>query len=198
MARGIVAFLGYHEMIGLTTFAVNLLVSCDRGWNGLRDIFLRAISGGTSGRRGSGNGVLHHLPRGRQGCLGLWFDDRRRDFLPELYPTALLQPLGVPCAVGVLVAVAVALTLFPAVLTVGSRFGLFEPKRKSTLAVAADRHGDRAVARTHSRRDISSHASRAIGAAGIQAQLQRSAVSPQRYSSQSGMAAAARHFPQSR
>jgi len=40
------------------------------------------------------------------------------------------QTMGVPCAVGMLVAVAIALTLVPAVLTVGSRFGLFEPKRK--------------------------------------------------------------------
>ncbi|NLP97994.1 MMPL family transporter, partial [Mycobacterium tuberculosis] len=33
------------------------------------------------------------------------------------------QTLGIPCAVGMLVAVAVALTLGPAVLHVGSRFG---------------------------------------------------------------------------
>jgi len=37
--------------------------------------------------------------------------------------------MGIPCAVGMLVAVAVALTLGPAVLTVGSRFGVFDPKR---------------------------------------------------------------------
>ena len=41
----------------------------------------------------------------------------------------MFQTIGVPCAVGMLVAVAVALTLVPAVLTIGSRFGLFEPKR---------------------------------------------------------------------
>ena len=39
------------------------------------------------------------------------------------------QTLGIPCAVGMLAAVLVALTLGPAVLTVGSRFGLFDPKR---------------------------------------------------------------------
>ncbi len=38
--------------------------------------------------------------------------------------------MGIPCAVGMLVTVAVALTLVPAVLAVGSRFGLFEPKRR--------------------------------------------------------------------
>src|SRR6202008_3156556 len=35
----------------------------------------------------------------------------------------------VPCAVGVLVAVAVALTLTPAVIALGGRFGLFDRKR---------------------------------------------------------------------
>ena len=39
------------------------------------------------------------------------------------------QTLGIPCAVGMVVAVAVALTLVPATIAVGSRFGLFEPKR---------------------------------------------------------------------
>lgn len=40
------------------------------------------------------------------------------------------RTMGIPSAVGMLVAVVAALTLGPAVLTVGSRFGLFEPKRK--------------------------------------------------------------------
>ena len=39
------------------------------------------------------------------------------------------QSLGVPLAVGMTVAVFVALTLGPAVITVASRFGLLEPKR---------------------------------------------------------------------
>ena len=39
------------------------------------------------------------------------------------------QTMGIPCAVGMLAAVAVAVTLVPAVLALGSRFGLFEPKR---------------------------------------------------------------------
>ncbi len=39
------------------------------------------------------------------------------------------QPLGVPCAVGILVAVAVAVTLTPAMIALGGRFGLFDRKR---------------------------------------------------------------------
>ena len=37
--------------------------------------------------------------------------------------------MAVPCAVGIFVAVIAALTLGPAVIVIGSRFGLFEPKR---------------------------------------------------------------------
>ena len=39
------------------------------------------------------------------------------------------QSLGIPLAVGMVVAVLVALTLGPAIITVASRFGLLEPKR---------------------------------------------------------------------
>ncbi len=41
----------------------------------------------------------------------------------------VFQSMGAPCAIGMIVAVAVALTLVPAVLTVASRFGLLDPKR---------------------------------------------------------------------
>jgi RND superfamily putative drug exporter len=48
-----------------------------------------------------------------------------------LYFTRLpyFQTLGVPAAIGVLVTLAAALTLGPAVLVIGSRFGLLDPKR---------------------------------------------------------------------
>ena len=39
------------------------------------------------------------------------------------------QTLGIPLAIGMLVAVAAALTMAPALLTICSRFGLFDPKR---------------------------------------------------------------------
>jgi putative drug exporter of the RND superfamily len=38
------------------------------------------------------------------------------------------QTMGLPCAIAILVVVAAALTLAPAILAVGSRFGLLEPK----------------------------------------------------------------------
>jgi putative drug exporter of the RND superfamily len=40
------------------------------------------------------------------------------------------QKMGVPCAIALLVVVLAALTLAPAILVIGSKFGLFDPKRE--------------------------------------------------------------------
>jgi putative drug exporter of the RND superfamily len=129
-ARGVVAFLGNYGIIGLSTFANNLLV-------------LLAIAAGTDyaifvmGR--------YHEARG----LG---EDREQAFYTMFHGTAHVvlgsgltvagamyclsftrlpwfQTMGVPCAVGLLVAVFAALTLGPAVLAVASFFKLLDPKR---------------------------------------------------------------------
>ena len=130
-ARGVVATLGNYNIMGLSTFANNMLV-------------LMAIAAGTDyaifvvGR--------YHEARG----LG---EDREQAFYTMFHSTAhvvlgsgltiagamyclsfcrlpYFQSLGVPCAVGMLVAVLAALTLGPAVLTVASFFKLMDPKRK--------------------------------------------------------------------
>ena len=130
-ARGVVATLGNYNIMGLSTFANNMLV-------------LMAIAAGTDyaifivGR--------YHEARG----LG---EDREQAFYTMFHSTAhvvlgsgltiagamyclsfcrlpYFQSLGVPCAVGMLVAVLAALTLGPAVLTVASFFKLLDPKRK--------------------------------------------------------------------
>ena len=130
-ARQVVAFLANNEIIGLSTFAVNLLV-------------LMVIAASTD----YAIFVLGRYQEARS--LG---EDREQAFFTMFHGTAhvvlgsgltiagamyclsftrlpYFQSLGVPCAVGTLVAVLAALTLGPAVLTVGSRFGLFDPKRK--------------------------------------------------------------------
>ncbi|WP_264079026.1 MMPL/RND family transporter [Mycobacterium szulgai] len=130
-AKGVVAFLGNMQLIQLSTFSVNLLTTI-------------AIAAGTDygiffvGRyqeaRQAGQdretayyttykGVAHVIlgsgltVAGAMGCLSF-------TRLPYF------QSMGAPSAVGILVAVAVALTLGPAILTVGSHFGFFDPKRK--------------------------------------------------------------------
>ncbi|OBH52603.1 RND family transporter [Mycobacterium sp. E2479] len=130
-ARGVVALLANYDIIGLSTFANNLLV-------------LMAIAAGTDyaifvvGR--------YHEARG----LG---ETREQAFYTMFHSTAhvvlgsgltiagamyclsfcrlpYFQSLGAPCAIGMLVAVLAALTLGPAVLTVASFFKLMDPKRK--------------------------------------------------------------------
>ena len=130
-ARGVVATLGNYGVMGLSTFANNMLV-------------LMAIAAGTDyaifvvGR--------YHEARG----LG---ETREEAFYTMFHSTAhvvlgsgltiagamyclsfcrlpYFESLGVPCAVGMLVAVFAALTLGPAVLTVASFFKLLDPKRR--------------------------------------------------------------------
>ncbi|OBG42106.1 RND family transporter [Mycolicibacter heraklionensis] len=128
-ARGVVAVLAHSGVIGLSTYATNLLT-------------LLAIAAGTDyaifvvGRyqeaRGKGmdriaayhdmwRGTVHVMVgsgltiAGAVACMGF-------TRLPYF------QTLGIPAAIGVLVTLAAALTLGPAVLLIATRFGLMEPK----------------------------------------------------------------------
>ncbi|KZS64385.1 hypothetical protein A4G26_10185 [Mycobacterium kansasii] len=129
-ARGVVAFLGNSGVIGLSTYSTNLLT-------------LLAIAAGTD----YAIFVLGRYHEARHGG-----QDREAAFYTMFGGTAhvvlgsgltivgavycltftrlpYFQTLGVPAAIGILVALAASLTLAPAVLTLGSHFGLFEPKR---------------------------------------------------------------------
>src|SRR4029077_21120245 len=130
VARGIVAFLGDHEIVGLTTYVVNLLVSV-------------GIAAGTD----YGIFFFGRYQEARQAG-----EDKETAFYTTYRSVAkvvlasgltiagavlclhftrlpVFQSLGVPTAVGLVAAVLVAITLVPAVIAVGSRFGLFQPKR---------------------------------------------------------------------
>jgi len=130
-ARGIVAFLSYYEIIGLSTFATSLLT-------------LMVIAAGTDyaifaiGRyqeaRGAGedretayytmfHGTAHVV-------LGSGLTIAGAMLCLSFTRLPYFQTMGVPCAVGTFVAVIAALTLGPAVIVIGGRFGRFEPKRK--------------------------------------------------------------------
>ncbi|MGA7054317.1 MAG: MMPL family transporter, partial [Mycobacterium sp.] len=131
VAQGIIAFLGHHEVIGLTTFAVNLLVSLCIATGTDYGIFFigryqEARQAGES-RETAYYTTYHGVAKV---VLGSGLTIAGALFCLSFTRLPSFHALGVPCAVGALVAVAVALTLVPAVLTVGSRFSLFEPKRK--------------------------------------------------------------------
>ncbi|CQD22878.1 mmpL4_2 [Mycobacterium europaeum] len=129
-ARGIVAFLGDHSLVALSTFAVNLLVAlamaagtdyaifffgryqeARQAGEDRETAFYTTYRGVAPVVLGSGLTIA-----GAMLCLGF-------TRMP------IFQTMGVPCAVGMLVAVVIALTLVPAVLTIGSGFGLFDPRR---------------------------------------------------------------------
>jgi putative drug exporter of the RND superfamily len=131
VARGIVAFLGYHGLIGLTTYVVNLLVTVVIASGTDYGIF---FTGRYQEARQAGEDretAYYTTYRGvARVVLASGLTIAGAIFCLGFCRLPFFRPLGVPGAVGVLVAVAVALTLVPAVLVVGSRFGLFEPKRR--------------------------------------------------------------------
>ncbi|OBI52839.1 hypothetical protein A5707_11955 [Mycobacterium kyorinense] len=199
VARGLVAFLGNLDMVGLTTFAVNLLVSI-------------GIAAGTD----YGIFFIGRYQEARQAG-----EDRETAFYTTYHGVAKVvlasgvtiagalfclsftrlpwfQALGVPCAVGVLVAVAVALTLVPAVINVGGRFGVFDPKRP--LSTHGWRRIGTAIVRWPGPILVATLAVALIGLLtlpGYSPSYNDMDYIPKNIPSQEGVAAAKRHFPES-
>ena len=128
--RGIVAFLSDIGVIRVSTFAISILVCL-------------AIAAGTDyviffiGRyheaRQAGEdrmSAYHTAYRGvAHVILASGLTVAGATYCLSFTRLPIFQTMGAPCAVGMLVAVAVALTLVPAVLAAAGRFGLLEPKR---------------------------------------------------------------------
>jgi RND superfamily putative drug exporter len=128
--RGVVAFLGYHELIGLSTFATNLLVTLAIAAATDYAIFLigRYQEARTLGEdRESAYYTMFHGTA--HVVLGSGMTIAGATFCLSFTRLPYFQTLGVPLAVGMATGVLVALTLGPAIITVASRFGLLEPKR---------------------------------------------------------------------
>jgi RND superfamily putative drug exporter len=130
-ARGVVATLANYNIIGLSTFANNLLV-------------LLAIAAGTDyaifvvGRyheaRGSGETrdeafyTMFHSTA--HVVLGSGLTIAGAMYCLSFCRLPYFQSLGAPCAIGMLVAVFAALTLAPGILVVASFFKLMDPRRR--------------------------------------------------------------------
>lgn len=130
-SRGIVALIGHSGGIGLTTFAVTLLTSLTIAAGTDYGIF---VFGRYHEARLVGEDeetAFYTMYRGTIHVIlgtGLTIAAATLCLLFARLPS--FQTLAIPCAVGTLVTVAVALTLTPAVLVIGSRYGLFNPKRR--------------------------------------------------------------------
>jgi putative drug exporter of the RND superfamily len=128
--RGVVAFLGFHNLIGLSTFATQLLVTLAIAATTDYAIFLigRYQEARTVGEdRESAYYTMFHGTA--HVVLGSGMTIAGATFCLSFTRLPYFQTLGIPLAVGMVVAVLVALTLGPAIITVASRFGLLEPKR---------------------------------------------------------------------
>ncbi|TFV55787.1 MMPL family transporter [Mycobacterium sp. PS03-16] len=129
-ARGVIAFLGYYEIIGLSTFATNLLVTLAIAASTDYAIFL---IGRYQEARSIGedketayytmfHGTAHVV-------LGSGLTIAGATFCLSFTRLPYFQTLGVPLAIGMVVVVVAALTVGSAIVTVASKFGLLEPKR---------------------------------------------------------------------
>src|SRR5271156_1534597 len=146
VARGCVAFLGHHGIIGLTTFVVNLLVSI--GIAAGTDYGIFFIGRYQEARQAGEDRETAYYTTYRgvaKVVLASGSTIAGALFCLSFTRLPIFQTLGVPGAVGIFVAVAVALTLVPAVIVVGSRFGLFDPKR--TIRVGGWRRVGTAIVR---------------------------------------------------
>jgi putative drug exporter of the RND superfamily len=131
-ARGVVAFLGYHDLIGLSTFAVNLLTTLAIAAGTDYAIFLvgRYHEARQNGEdRQTAFYTMYHGTA--PVILGSGLTIAGATYCLSFTRLPYFQTLGVPLAIGMLVAVVAATTMAPALMTVATRFGLFEPKRRT-------------------------------------------------------------------
>ncbi len=131
-ARGVVSFLANSGFIGLSTYSTNILT-------------LLVIAAGTDyvifllGRYHESRNVgddretaFYDMYRGTAHViLGSGLTIAGAVYCLSFTRMPYFQSLGVPAAIGVLVSLVASLTLAPAVIAIGSRFGLLDPKRQT-------------------------------------------------------------------
>ncbi|MGX9674161.1 MMPL/RND family transporter [Mycobacterium sp. HM-7] len=135
-ARGLVAFLGYHNVFGLTTFATNLLVTLAIA--AATDYVIFLIGRYQEARRAGED---------RESAYYTMFHGTAHVVLASgltiagatlcLHFTRLpyFQTMGFPLAIGMVMVVAMALTLGPAVISVATRFRrVLEPRMNTRTA----------------------------------------------------------------
>ncbi|ORA12729.1 RND family transporter [Mycobacterium arosiense] len=129
-SRGVVAALGYYNLIELSTFSVNLLTMLGIAAGTDYAIFVlgRYHEARTAGE--DRHAAFYTMYRGTAHViLGSGLTIAGATYCLHFTRLPYFQTLGVPLALGILVAVLASLSMAPAILIVGSRFGLFEPKR---------------------------------------------------------------------
>jgi RND superfamily putative drug exporter len=198
--RGAIAALGHFGVLRISTLAVSILVSLTIAAVTDYAIFLlgryhEARQAGEDRETAyftAYRGVAHVILASGLTIAGA-------TFCLSFTRLPFFQTMGAPCALGLLVAVAAALTLVPAVLTVASHFGLFDPKR--TISTHGWRRVGTAVVRWPAPIFVAACAIALVGLLalpGYQVSYRDRLYIPQDTPANVGWAAAARHFPEAR
>jgi RND superfamily putative drug exporter len=129
-ARGIVAFLANAGFIGLSTYSTNILTLLVIAAGTDYIIFLLGRYQESRGLGEDRKTAYFNMYRGTSHViLGSGLTIAGAVYCLSFTRMPYFQSLGVPAAIGVVVSLIASLTLAPAVIVIGSRFGLFEPKR---------------------------------------------------------------------
>jgi RND superfamily putative drug exporter len=198
--RGAVAFLGFHDIIGLSTFATSLLVTLAIAIAVDYAIFLIGRYQEARGSGESAESAYYTMFGGTAHVIvGSGLTIAGATFCLSFTRLPYFQTLGVPLALGMLVLIMVAMTFGPAVITVASRFGLLDPKR--AMRVRGWRKIGAATARWPGAILVASVAVSLIGLLalpGYQTSYNDRNYLPDDIESNIGYAAAERHFSPAR
>ena len=198
--RGAIAFMGFHELIGLSTFATSLLVTLAIAIAVDYAIFL---VGRYQEARGAGEdpetayytmfgGTAHVI-------VGSGLTIAGATFCLSFTRLPYFQTLGVPLALGMLVLICTAMTFGPATITIASRFGLLDPKR--AMRVRGWRKVGAAVVRWPAAILVATVVASLVGLLalpGYQTSYNDRNYLPDTIGANVGYAAADRHFSQAR
>lgn len=132
-SRGVVAVLAYNDVFGLTTFAANILTMLAIAAGTDYGIFL--IGRYQEARRAGEDRETAYYTTFKGVApviLGSGLTIAGAVYCLSLARLPWFNTMGPPAGIGMVVVVLAGLTLGPAVLFIGSRFGLFEPKGAAT------------------------------------------------------------------
>ena len=199
-ARGIVALLGNNNILALSTFSINLLVALGIAVGTDYAIFFFGRYQEARQAGADRETAYYTTYRGvAPVVLASGLTIAGAILCLSFTRMPIFQSMGVPCAVGMFVAVAVALTLVPAVLAVGSGFGLLDPKRR--IGVRRWRRVGTAIVRWPAPILVATIAVALVGLVtlpGYKTSYNDRLYIPKDIPANLGYAAADRHFSQSR
>jgi len=200
MARGIIALLGHHDLILLSMFSVNLLVSL--GMAAGTDYGIFYFGRYQEARRAGEDPEAAYFTAYRsvtRVVLASGLTIAGALLCLKLARLPYFSTIAVPCAIGLAVLVLVGITLLPAVLVLAGRFGLLDPKRAASGR--RWRGIGTAIVRWPAPILVASSAVLMVGLlalSGYQTSYNDRNYLPDRIPANEGFQAAERHFSQSR